>query len=465
MKRLFITILVLSLFTACERKIDEFVPDTNTLNFNKFVAVGGSYSAGYADGALYKTGQENCIPNIIAEQFKLAGGGKFNQPYLKGDKYANGVGVQPKTDGSLYFHTELSLQFVKDLTCAGTPLTTSSLKSIYTVDDPDQAQLYALLVTRLDSIGPYNNMGVPWIRINDLYKDALQLNNPYFTRFSASSASSIMKDALAQQPTFFMFWAGDNDALMPALAGTDQGITKVDTFQFYYNRAVDNLLASGSSPKGVLVTIPDITSIPFFTTISKQLPYNGVELVRQGQADKLNALYNSYEHPEIVWKVGLNPFVIIKEDGSLGQMDQDDIFLLTLPTDSIKCRGMGMGDTIEDKLYPIPRQFVLQLSAKDNIQDMIVKYNEIITKLAGEKSLALADLNAFMKTLESGMVFDGIKMNTTYISGGMFSTDGIHLNPLGNAVVANYIIRAINAKYECKIPQANITEYPGLWFP
>jgi hypothetical protein len=56
-------------------------------------------------------------------------------------------------------------------------------------------------------------------------------------------------------------------------------------------------------------------------------------------------------------------------------------------------------------------------------------------------------------------------MSTTFVTGGTFSTDGLHLNPRGNAVVANYFIQAINEKYGSTIPQVDETAYHGLIFP
>ena len=70
-----------------------------------------------------------------------------------------------------------------------------------------------------------------------------------------------------------------------------------------------------------------------------------------------------------------------------------------------------------------------------------------------------------MKYFASPMVFDGIELSVTFVSGGLFSTDGIHLCPRGNAVAANYFIQAINTKYGSTIPQVNVGSYPGLVFP
>jgi hypothetical protein len=284
---------------------------------------------------------------------------------------------------------------------------------------------------------------------------------------TSPASSSVIGDAMAQQPTFFMMWLGDNDALSSALAGTDLLLTPADTFAKYYPMATGALLASGKSPKGVVATIPDVTTIPFFTTISKALPWNGVTLTAE-QAAGLNTLYTMYQHPEIVWKAGQNPFVYVKNDGSWAQMQAGDLFLLTLPTDSVKCKGMGIADqsiTPIPRPYPIPGKFVLDGAEQAKIKASIDQYNVIIKGTATAQNLAVADMNTYLKSFATGMVFDGIKVSTTFVTGGLFSTDGVHLNPRGCSIAANYMIQAINSKYGSNIPQSNVTSYLGLVFP
>ena len=82
MKKILFIIFTVALFTSCERKIDEFQVEKGSANFTKFIAVGNSLMSGYADGALYNTGQKYSIPNIIAGQLQLAGSGAFVQPMV-----------------------------------------------------------------------------------------------------------------------------------------------------------------------------------------------------------------------------------------------------------------------------------------------------------------------------------------------------------------------------------------------
>ena len=468
MKKIVFFILSLALLSACKQKINEFNADKGSADFTKYVSIGNSLTAGYADGALYKSGQENSYPNILAKQFTTVGGGAFIQPLIETE---DGIGIN--SDNPLLpqpFIPKMVLKILPDMDCGGTPIPGSySLKPDILTHTVDQAAYGAILAARPVAAGPYNNMGVPGAKLQHLFFPGYgsAFGNPFFARFATSQTTSVIADAAVQQPTFFSLWIGNNDVLLSAIAGNALTVTPVDTFAKYYPMAVGAMLASGKQPKGIVATIPDVTTIPFFTTISQQLPYNGV-ILDSTQASGLNQLYGLYGHTEIIWHKGANPFVIAREDGQWVQMGPSDLFLLTLPTDSLKCRGMGIADTTVHpipKPYPIPGKFVLDASEQAIIQGHVDAFNVIIKQTATIKGLAVADMNQVLKSFASGMVFDGIKFNASFITGGLFSTDGIHLNPRGNATAANFFIQAINAKYGSTIPQVSVTDYHGLIFP
>ncbi len=462
---LFLFLTGLVVLSSCEQKIDEFKADANGVNFSKFVSVGNSLTAGYADGALYSSGQEVSIPKLISQQLAYVGGGNFNQPMIATDQ---GVGINA-TPAGLFLTTKRILKLVPDKDCAGVETGTYSLKPALLDPAADQQTMFGYLTSRPVNPGPYNNLGVPGAMLQHIFFKGYgsALGNPFYARFATTPLTSILEEAIGQQPTFFYLWIGNNDVLTSSLAGTSALVTPVDTFAKYYPLAA-GALAQATGNKGVVATIPPVTAIPFFTTISKSLPYNGVVLTAD-QAAGLNTLYSMYGHPDFGWHEGQNPFVIAKEDGSWVKMGPKDQFLLTLPTDSLKCKGMGVADqTIAGQLprpYPIPGRFVLDESEQAAINATITAYNQVIIGTATQLGLAVADMNAYMVTLQSGMIFNGIKMNTEFVSGGVFSTDGIHLTPRGNALAANKFIEAINLKYGCTIPMLDITKYHSLIFP
>ena len=83
--------LALLAIASCKPTLDEYTPSAGSLNFSKYVAIGNSLTAGYADGGLYLEGQKVGYPNLIAEQLKQVGGGEFKSPFFSEDQ-ANGSG-------------------------------------------------------------------------------------------------------------------------------------------------------------------------------------------------------------------------------------------------------------------------------------------------------------------------------------------------------------------------------------
>ncbi len=96
-----------------------------------------------------------------------------------------------------------------------------------------------------------------------------------------------------------------------------------------------------------------------------------------------------------------------------------------------------------------------------------MSYNGAIAGLAQTYDLALVDANAEFAKIKAdgGILFGGANYSTTFVTGGLFSLDGVHPTQKGYAVVANLFIDAINAHYGSSIPKVDINEYPGVALP
>ncbi len=447
MKKIFLILLSLALFTACERKIDTFTVSNGSANFTKYIALGNSLSAGYADGALYHNGQKYSIPNLIAGQLQMAGSGTFVQPMVNSEFGVAFPGSAPK------------LKLGPSTDCNGV----TSLGPV-----PDLGTKDPLAPVGYD----VNNFGVPGAKSFHImaphYGDPallpLGLANPYFFRFAKTAASSVLDDAKAANATFFTLWLGDNDVLSYALSGGMDTITSPAFFQTVMGGVLQGLTLNGA--KGVIATIPDVTAIPFFTTI----PYNGLVLPRQSLVDSINgAMANVYQLP-FVYHIGANPFLVADPTSphpyfKVRMMKPGELVLLTVPQDSMKCFGMGIISRLTFVPYPIPKQFILNLDDIAKLQTATAAYNLIIAGLAANFKLGVVDMNTKLTQLQKGIVWDGITLNTTFVTGGAFSLDGIHLNPRGCALAANFFIEAINKQYNSTVPFVDVTKYPGVIFP
>jgi len=99
------------------------------------------------------------------------------------------------------------------------------------------------------------------------------------------------------------------------------------------------------------------------------------------------------------------------------------------------------------------------------VNSAVSAFNTKLKSLADANGLAFVDVNAFMNTVKTGIMYNGVGINASFVAGGAFSLDGVHLTPLGNALLANSFIKAINSKYGSTIPQVDATRYKGVAFP
>lgn len=392
------------------------VPSKGSADFTKYVAVGNSLTAGYADGGLYRESQLNSYPNILATQFATVGGGSFVQP-LFSESQANGSGylrlkkLPAGATGLPTLDTAKTQLAVRGLSTSGVPLYTK-------FTDANQ------------------NLGVPGIRISDLLDANYGLRNPYFERLvstpNATTYFQYMSDNL-NGATFFSCWLGNNDALGYATSGGITALTPTDLFTTNFTAAI-NKLTEGSR-KGVVIGIPSITATPYFTTVTAQV---NTLLAAQGLT---GLAIRSKSAP-----------------GGVRLSGSGDYFLLSIASvfNSFIAQGIGLSAA-----NPIPDQYILDASEVTTLNAGISAYNGIMKAQADAKGIAYVDPNAVLGQVAAtgGLTQNGITYTANYIQGGVFSLDGIHLTPAGYALMANEIIKQINAKYSATIPTVNPANY------
>lgn len=482
-----------SVIAACSAEFDNPVGNSASYSsgdadFSKFVSIGDSLTAGYADGALYKSGQENSYPAILAQQFSLVGGGDFTQPLMADDL------------GGLLFNGVENPEFGNRL------VLDASVNKPEPIEGTPSTEVFNVLT------GPFNNVGVPGAKSFHLgaagYGDPAGLGagtaNPYYVRFASSSTATVIGDAAAQQPSFIVLWIGNNDVLSYATSGgvgVDQtgnadpssygskDITDPTAFAGVYSQLVAALKAANADVKGVLVNIPDVKSIPYFTTV----PYNPVPL-DQATADQLNAGYAAYNaglaaaeqamlidadevaRRTINFVAGQNAVVILDEDltdltgidsqlVNMRQATADD--LIVLPASSKIGTEAVTGDptTVWGLGAPLEDGDVLIASEIDAINTARLAYNAAIKAVAdGDPNLVLFDVAALMDEAKtSGIDYGTGFIDATYATGGGFSLDGVHPTARGYAVVANGIIDTINSGFNANIPRVDPGSYTTIF--
>ncbi len=247
---------------ACQPEIEVPTPTSGSADFSTYVALGNSLTSGYSDGALYREGQVNSYPSMLAMSMDAVGGidGEFKTPLVPAGNGSGGSSGRVVLTG---------------FTPTGTPILEPQ---------PNDPSVFASVA----SAGPYQNLGVPGAKSFHLVAPGYgsSQGNPFFARFASSAGATVVADAAAQSPTFFTLWIGNNDVLGYALAGGDQGndpITPRANFEGAIRGIIAGMDAAGAKG-GAIANIPDILSIPFFTAAA----FNAFPL-EADQATALNA--------------------------------------------------------------------------------------------------------------------------------------------------------------------------------
>lgn len=442
---LLIAVLILISF-GCKPKID--VPETGLgeVNVSQYIAIGTDGTAGYTDDALYQDGQSYSYGSILSDQFNKISDATFKQPLL-----SDGGLIGINLDGN----SQLVLGYKTDC---------NDETSLSPVRYSLSGNINELSTSVYSTQGPFNNLGVPGL-------SALEVNtagygnpangagnyNPFYYRIATDPVnSSILGDALSGNPTFYSIILGDQDIMAYAASGaTSNPIPPSNgAAGFGFDGSLNEVVSamSGTGAKGVIGNVANVLQYPFFTTI----PYNGLTLNVEN-AETMNLVFNPLG---IYFEQGDNPFTIDDPNEPFGvrKMVEGELILLSIPLDSVKCYGMGA-------IIPIPDQYILTLNEIQEINLKTEEYNAVILTLVQTYDLAHANVNTLIDDLNSGIVYNGITMNTNYITGGAFSLDGKNLNPIGQAMLANVFIESINATFNAAIPFADVSKFPGVKFP
>ncbi|BDD09150.1 outer membrane protein [Fulvitalea axinellae] len=486
-----------------------------SVDVTTYISVGNSLTSGYADKGLYEESQKNSFPMMLANEFKAFGGGEFMQPTVKGS-------------GSGYLKLEL-----KDGNPTPVPVNA----------DPSFAQKVS---------GKVHNFGIPGIRVIDVAQPTYKAANPYFARIDEADGTTYLQWVSKQEATFFTCWLGGNDVLGYATSGGAKGVdgepntyvdglSPVSAFQAAYDGVITTLLAKNSGKaKGVIATIPDVTKIPFFTTVAPQLKAMLADenVVKQITMDEqtvgfANFVYTlaGFKLPEAgLFKVGVNYPVVVSGNMMVAKQEvkaldldadyplltfsavQNDILInkvgyvnmanvsaeeqqklqgLAVQVGTLKAQATALaqqGKLVEAKAkqdeivaimgdsdnmalakkvaIPLGSQYVLDATEAASVIARTKELNTIIEGVANSNDrIGLLDANALLDKVNNGLVENGVSVNGTFVKGGAFSLDGVHMTPRGYAVVANGFIDATNKAFGSRLGNVNIAKYNPVLLP
>lgn len=481
----------LTTLAACEPTLDATpTPTAGSADFSRYISVGNSLTAGFEDNGLYREGQLNSYPSMLAQQFALAGGGKFVQPLFT-ESQANGNGYLRLTGFSP----------------TGSPVLTTVTDNLALRGTDTSAQGVALLTRFTD---PINNLGVPGLRMSQIEDTRLGNPtstsgpfNPLFERLQPEGVTNqpYLARVAASDPTFFTCWLGNNDVLGYATSGgaiaslqpDSYSLTSVGSFTTRAGKLID-ALTTNPNTKGVVGLIPNVTAIPFFTTVgatvkaqlaglgeTQLVATTGEFLLTAGSppitrktidaADikagtsgrQLFTLTGGGYVPLIgaargkYWLDFYNQVAPGLAKAGLNVTWTD--FVTVLQLDTTQRFGLSAAN-------PWPTTLLLDDEEQVSVQQATTAFNAAMRTKAESKGLAVFDAYSFFDRISAeGIATSGVSNTTSYISGNLFSLDGVHPSPRGYSLIANELLRIINAKYGATLPLVDPGQYRGVRLP
>lgn len=446
---IFILALITVLITGCQDRSDisapaPVSPKSGTADLTRIVSIGNSITAGYQSSALFKDAQTYSFGNQIAKLVNVS----FQQPLIANP----GIGGQIQVR-SLYPDVVLVQQPVGN----------------------------ASLALNLTYPAPYNNLGVPGALLYDVLHATDSLTcasnlfagkpNPFFNLILRGIGTQFQQ-ARMLQPTFVTCWIGNNDVLGFATSGGFAPSAPTASVQFnaLYTQLGDSLASLGT--KVVVANIPDVTTIPFFTTVGPILA---------GEVP-----WTAYHLPGLFYqKHGVttpNP-TVFADSSALAHLT----VMITLPGQNYAgLLGQPTGKWYRDNHYPglpagidttkpfgfyptnpWPDALILDADEIVTAKTATTDFNATISTVANAKGFGMVDINSvfnniFMQSvLHGGINYYGTTFSAFFISGGLFSLDGVHPSSQGQALIADEFLKVINTKFGASYPLINISTIPG----
>ena len=402
--------------------------------FQKYVALGDSLTAGFQSGCLVQRNQLTSFPAVLAQTFSIA---DFQQPLVQ----------------------EVGITSPPGTVCRGPAIVNGAITVIPVsqMGDPLNAELPR----------PYDNLGLPGFQVADLTEfrhanpfgdsknqiGALVLRNipgfPLDGKNAVDEADILL--AQASGDTLVSLWIGNNDVLGAATSGiVVDGVTLTTAadFEASYQAILDTLLPS---TRMVAANIPDVTAIPFTTTIPPVVvdPTTMQPVLVDG-------------HPVSLLGPGNDAYPCTLPGGADLGCTLPPGTLVNLTASALLGQGIGIPTALGGTGLPLPYGRIDGTGAHMGVllypndvallQSRTDEYNTIIANALPDGTLW--DANAFFDQVRtSGYSIGGITVSTQFVRGGLFSYDGVHPSNIGYTIVADNLIATLNASGDVVYPR------------
>ena len=478
-------------------------------DFSNYIAIGNSITAGFMDAALYNNGQEFSLGAQLSKQFELTGApSTFNQPDINSENGFNTLANSGDGSGPVLGRFKLD----------------TSIPGPSPVINGDPIGPYTGSASALNNFG-VPGLQVGQLLTPDTGNPSSPAFNPFYARFASSpGTSTILDDAISTDPTFFTLWIGNNDVLGYATSGATRPeiLTSQANFQAQFSATINRLMTE-TTANGVVANIPPILATPVFQAIpynvieldqasADQLnaSFSTLNAVFDGMAND-TFLFSDFtqedaDQRKVSYQAGNNPILIV--DPNLDDLSDEFDLLVTfgqITTEQrealepyVQSRPMVVNPQTGPELVlisagailgtpavpddpntpigvaiPLGARYTLTATNIVEIETARGTFNAIIegTVTAAGSRLAFYDTNelggAFSDIFgldgsEIGITVDGVFLNPDFSPNGVFSTDGIHPNARGTAILANEFLEAIESEFNATIPKIDVLALPSV---
>lgn len=484
-------------------------------DFTNYVAIGNSLTAGFMDGALYNNGQDFSLAAQLSGQFEFTGApATFNQPDINSVNGCNTISNSVIDCIANLNSNPVTGRFKLDTSIPGPSPTLEG----------EKVQQYTGTASALNNFG-VPGIQVGQLLTPGTGNPSSPAFNPFYARFaSAPGTSTILGDAISAEPTFFTLWIGNNDVLGYASSGATRPeiLTSQADFQTQFSAAINRLMTE-TTASGVVANIPPMLATPVFRAVpynavelsaEEAAALNSNFTTLNGVFDGMAAnttLFGDFDAEDanqrrVTYQDGNNPILIVDPnlEDLTSKFDQLETFGQITPEQRaalqpyVQSRQMivdpqtgpelvllsgasvlgtpavpGNPNTPIGVAVPLGAQYTLTSENIIEIETARATFNAIIEGIvaaAGDR-LALYDTNnldgAFADIFgldgsQPGITVDGVFLNPDFSPNGVFSTDGVHPNARGNAILANEFLRVIDAEFNASIPKIDVTSLPSV---
>lgn len=375
--------LVASVSACSDESLNSPNPSTDAV-FSRYVAMGNSITAGFQSGGINDSTQRESYAALLARQMD----------------------------------TEFIIPSLAMPGCPAPIIDISTLQRVGGASDGECA-------LRSNTPTHINNVAVPGSGVLDPISNIAEGNSANLLTTIILGGLTQLEVARRVKPTFMSVWIGNNDILGAAISGDLTQLTDPAEFAARYSAMMDTVDAMGVDA-GVLVSVVNVTSAPFFTAGAAYW-----------QAEALGALPPALDvldtcAPAAAGLGGSGEASLVPFDYGFG----------VLIAQALQGTSVTLDCELDEPV--LVTQELLQIFST------VALYNTTVQAEAAQRGWAYADINALVLNpllLTGGITLFPDLSNVTAPFGPAVSRDGVHPSASTHILIANAISAAIKATY------------------